>query len=604
MDDVNVHFVKTVDDLDEFLRWLSVDRDWLAVDTETTGLRWWDGRVRLAQIGDKNTAWCFDWEWWAGAVRQGLAQYTGPIAFHNANFDLHFLDTMGMPLPKWSQVHDTQVMTSLLDGGAPSGLKMAAARRVDSRVRRGETLLKDGMAQNGWGWDTVPVDYPPYWGYGGLDTILTARLAENEYPEIQANFKELYETERAVGMVLFNMEKRGANVDLPYVYKKQQELQQEKDAITSWCKTTHDFGPSSPASVRDQLLSMGAELTELTESGGLATTSVVLTALANTHAGAPIAEVCTSVLRHRKVSKTLASYMDKFLELADGNGHLHPNIRQMGAKTGRMSVATPNLQALTRGPEVRDAFIPANPDSKLLLIDYDQIEMRLLYHFCRDPGLYTAIMSGDLHTATARMAYNDPTITSKDWRRQPAKSAGFAKIYGAGIKTFAATAGIPLDEASKFMELYDEAFPGVDPFMGKVQAIARQRLKEEGAAWVKTPAGRRQVADPDKIYAAVNYLIQGTAADVMKQTLVRLDAAGLGDYMILPVHDEVVFDVPNEDLDEVRRVAMEVMPVPAEQYGVPLTVGEDVVARWGDKYRQPGEIQQDSPLELKDMGAL
>jgi DNA polymerase-1 len=199
------------------------------------------------------------------------------------------------------------------------------------------------------------------------------------------------------------------------------------------------------------------------------------------------------------------------------------------------------------------------------------------------------------------MAYADPTITKDDPRRQPAKSAGFAKIYGAGIETFAATAGIPLDEARHFMELYNEAFPGVDPFMGKVQAIARNRLRDEGAAWVKTPAGRRQVADPSKIYTAVNYLIQGTAADVLKQTIVRLDAAGLGEFMVVPVHDEVVFDVPLDQLEEVRRIAGEIMPVPAEQYGVPLTVGEDVVYRWGDKYSKRGETHDD-PVELADLG--
>jgi DNA polymerase-1 len=600
MDDANVYFVKTVDDQAEFLRWMGQSRPWLAVDTETTGLRWWDGRVRLAQIGDRTTAWCFDWQWWAGAVRQGLSQYEGPIVFHNANFDLHFLDTMGLPLPAWNQVHDTQVMTSLLDGGAPSGLKPAAARRVDSRVQRGEAMLKDAFAQHGWGWDTVPVDFPPYWGYGGLDTILTARLAENEYPEIQAGFKDLYELERAVGMVLFNMEKRGAHIDLAYVRRKQAELQQEKEALTSFCKQTYDFGPSSPASVRAKLLELGANLTKKTDTGDLATTSVVLKEQMMV-GDSKITEVAEAVLRYRKVAKTLSSYMNKFLELADSDGHLHPNIRQMGARTGRMSVATPNLQALTRGPEVRDAFIPSSEDNRLLLIDYDQIEMRLLYHFCRDPQLYTAIMSGDLHTTTARMAYADPTITKDDPRRQPAKSAGFAKIYGAGIETFAATAGIPLDEARHFMELYNEAFPGVDPFMGKVQAIARNRLRDEGAAWVKTPAGRRQVADPSKIYTAVNYLIQGTAADVLKQTIVRLDAAGLGEFMVVPVHDEVVFDVPLDQLEEVRRIAGEIMPVPAEQYGVPLTVGEDVVYRWGDKYSKRGETHDD-PVELADLG--
>lgn len=598
MDDVSVHFVRDVDDLGAFLTWLDQSRTWLAVDTETSGLRWWDGKLRLAQIGDARTAWCFDWDWWAGAVRQGLSRYRGPIAFHNGNFDLHWFKRYGVPLPPRSQLHDTQVMTALLDSGMFTGLKPAAARRVDPRFARGEGLLKDAFAQHGWDWDTVPVDFPPYWGYAGLDTIGTARLAENEWPEIQAGYADLYELERGAGTVLFEMEERGLALDMEYVHRKSEELAREAAALQAWAQQTHGVGLGSPSKVAERLVQLGAKLTQKTDSGGLATTSVVLKGL--TPQGGPVAEFAEAVLRHRKASKTLSTYFRRFTELVDARGHIHPSIRQMGAKTGRMSVATPPFQALTRGPEVRDAVIPSSEAHRLLLVDYDQIEMRLLYHYCRDPALYAAIMSGDLHTETARMAYGDRTITKDDPRRQPAKSAGFAKIYGAGIETFAATAGIPVEEAQHFMALYDEAFPGVNPFMGRVQAVARNRHRDEGAAWVRTQAGRRQVADPGKLYTAVNYLIQGTAADVLKEALVRMDAAGLGEYMILPVHDEVVFDVPREDLEDVRQTVSRLMPVPAEVYGVPLTVGEDVVDRWGDKYRKEGPV--DSPLELADLG--
>lgn len=214
-----------------------------------------------------------------------------------------------------------------------------------------------------------------------------------------------------------------------------------------------------------------------------------------------------------------------------------------------------------------------------------------------------AIMSGDLHTTTARMVYGDPTIDKKDPRRQPAKSSGFAKVYGAGLEQFAATAGIPVDEARRFMELYSQAFPGVDPFLGQVQAVGRRRLQTDGEAWVKTAGGRRQVASPDKLYTLTNYLIQGTAADVLKQALVRLDQAGLAEYAILPVHDEIVFDVPVDLADEVAREAAAIMEVPAEVYGVPLTVGVDTYSRWGSKYRPAGEaFVEDDPLELEDLG--
>ena len=600
--DINIHYVKSVDDLMEFKRWLSQDRPWLAVDTETDGLRWWDGRVRLAQVGDAQTGWCFDWEWWSGAVREGLSQYEGPIVLHNAKFDLHFLEQAGLDLTKkWPQIHDSMIMTALVASNELAGLKPTTMRLIDRRLGAGEKALKAAMADGKWDWDTVPVDLPVYWFYGGLDTCLTARLAEILWPEIEENYDDLYELERSTMVALYAMEKRGAHIDLAYVDRKAEQLAAEKLQLSSFLKETYAVGPGSPASVRDFLLHSGVKLTERTESGNYATTSLVLNGLRAYTDNPDVPIVADAVLRHRHVSKTLSSYMGKFIDLADDNGHLHPSIKQMGARTGRMSVATPNLQALTRGPEVRDAFIPSNEDNQLLLIDYDQIEMRILYHFCRDPNLYTAIMSGDLHTATAQMVYGDPTITSDDPRRQPAKSSGFAKVYGAGIETFANTAGIPLDEARHFMELYSEAFPGVDPFLGKVQAIARQRLQSDGAGWVKTPAGRRQVANPDKVYTATNYLIQGTAADVLKQTIVRLYNAGLEEFMVVPVHDELVFDVPRDQMQDVVETCRQLMPVPAEEFGVPLTVGEDIVDRWGDKYRKNGETYRDEYLGTEDM---
>jgi DNA polymerase-1 len=597
MDDAQVHFVRSVEDLSEFRRWAGERRDWMAVDTETDGLRSWDGRVRLAQIGDRQTAWAFDWTWWAGAVRQFLGEYTGNLVFHNSKFDVHFLELMGAWTPRWNQVHDSQDMVSLVDGGGPSGLKRAAARHGHPAAARGEVLLKDAMARNGWDWATVPVDFPPYWGYGGLDAILTARLAETMWPHVEAGYRDLYELERGARVALYNMEKKGVLLDMPYVERKRAELEAEANALRSWSLTTHGCGLGSPAVLVEKLQELGAVLTERTDSGSLSTNSVVLTLL-TMHPDRVLAQFAANALRYRKATKTASAYFRNFMELADVNRRLHPSIRQMGAKTGRMSVAQPSLQNLTRGPEVRDAFLPS-PGNRLVLADYDQIEMRILYHFCRDPNLHAAIMSGDLHTTTARMVYGDPTITKDDPRRQPAKSSGFAKVYGAGLRQFAATAGIPEDEAAIFMKLYSEAFPGVDPFIGKVQATGRQRLRDDGEAWVRTPAGRRQVAEPSKPYTLVNYLIQGTAADVLKQTAVRLHAAGLGEYMVLPVHDEIVFDVPEADVGDVLRSIEQIMPVGEEHFGVPLTVGTEVVSRWGDKYRK---MKRDDPVELTDVG--
>lgn len=597
--ETSVRLVRTIDDLTDVVTWLARDREWLAIDTETSGLDWWRGELRLVQLGDVDGAWVLPWKWWAGAVRELIASLPArrqKIVFHNAKFDVHWLQRNGgWDRPDWSLIHDTSTMVSLVDGGRPTGLKLAAARHVDPRAAAGERLLKNGMDDAGWTWATVPLDFQPYWGYAGLDCVLTARLAEALWPQVQSGYAELYELERASSATIYGMESRGARIDPVYTEAKRAELSAEVAALTAWGKTSHGMAIGSPQQLLTRLLSLGAVITRLTDKGNLSTDAVTLTLL-GLDPNPELAELARKALRARKARKTVSAYLDNFLELMDGEHRLHPSIRQQGARTGRMSVAQPSLQNLTRGPEVRDCFI-ASDGHKLITADYDQIEMRLLYHYCRDPNLREAILSGDLHTTTARLVYGDPTITKDDWRRQPAKSAGFAKVYGAGVEQFSATAGVTVEEGRRFLELYAQAFPGVDPFMGRVQATGRQRLRDTGEGWVKTAAGRRQVASPDKLYTLTNYLIQGTAADVLKRQMVRLDQAGLGDYMILPVHDELVFDVPEAEVEEAVRVIGELMPVPEEVYGVPLTVGIDVYDRWGEKYSLKGQAKDD-PLEV------
>lgn len=598
--ETTVRLVRTVDDLSAVAAWLDTPRPWLAVDTETSGLDWWRGELRLVQFGDADSAWVLPWKWWAGPIREFLAtavRLRHRLVFHNAKFDLHWLQVAGaLATVPWDLVHDTQVMVSLVDGGRPSALKQASGRHVDPRAAAGEKLLKDAFAQYGWGWATVPLDFQPYWGYAGLDAVLTARLAAALWPSVETGYQELYELERGAGAVIYEMERKGARIDVAYTNRTSQALTAEVDGLTAWCRTSHGFAIGSPQQLVERLLALGAPLTRLTDKGKLSTDAVTLALLAMSP-DPVVAELAGKALRARKARKTVSAYLKNFLELRDGEDRLHPSIRQQGARTGRMSVAQPSLQNLTRGPEVRDCFVPSE-GHVLVSADYDQIEMRLLYHFCRDENLRLAILSGDLHTTTARMVYGDPTITKDDPRRQPAKSAGFAKIYGAGVEQFSATAGVPVEEGRRFLDLYAQAFPGVDPFMGRVQAVGRQRLRDTGEPWVRTPAGRRQVAEPDKLYTLTNYLIQGTAADVLKRQMVELDLAGLGPYMILPVHDELVFDVPVDEADEVQEVVRRMMPVHEDVYGVPLTIGVDVYdERWGQKYRKQGVVIDD-PLEV------
>jgi DNA polymerase-1 len=190
----------------------------------------------------------------------------------------------------------------------------------------------------------------------------------------------------------------------------------------------------------------------------------------------------------------------------------------------------------------------------------------------------------DLHTITAQAVYGLGSEPPTSQQRQVAKSANFTRIYGGGAKKFADTAKIDEIEAKSFYRRLDEEFPTAKIFMQTVESKARERLSSEGRAYVRTLGGRICETSEDKLYKLVNYVIQGSCADLLKQKLVELDNAGLGSQMILPIHDEVLLDVDAESSNEVKKILEQTMPV--TDLSVVLDVEIDgPFARWGDKCR-------------------
>ena len=586
MDGVGLTLVETVDDLVKFFDWLGQRRDWLAIDVETDGLRWWDGKLRLVQFGDEAGAWALPWEWWPKAVTDALIAYEGRVVGHNIKFDMHWLarNCKGFE-PQWHRTYDTMIMAHIHEPHLRTGLKEVGRRHVHANAGAGDRALKHAMAQNGWDWATVPIEHPAYWGYACIDTVLTARLAAKLHPIVSAERRAVLDLENQVQAVLWRMEERGAVIDRDYTSETSKRFAQRAAQLATWADATYGVNIGSNQQTISKMIEMGGEFTKLTERGAIALDDEVLLALIRDGSG-PLQELAQATRTHRKLKKLVSAYFTNFLDLADSDGIIHPSIRQLGARTGRMSVASPSLQNLPRNEEVRSCFV-AREGHKLVLSDFDQIEIRLLAHFCQDPSLIAAIMdpSVDVHTGAARMIYRDPTITKSDPRRTTTKSAVFAKVYGAGAAKFALTARISEAAASQFMADYDATFPRVPNFIGQVQAVARDRKRDVGDAYVCTPRGRREtIGQGDEFYKLVNYLIQGTAADVMKSQIVALDAAGLGEFMVLPVHDEIILDVPNDLVDDVSAVIEREMPVPAGPYTVPLTSDLAVADRWGDKY--------------------
>lgn len=571
---INLTLVEEYEEVENFLRWLGERRPVLGVDIETTGLSFAHDRIRLVQFGDARHGWALPYDEWKGVVRHVLDSYEGKIVLQHAKFDASFLQRDGLPFP-WERTHDTMMMSFLVDSLGPKSLKPAAALYVDPKARAGEQELKREMAKNRWGYADIPINHPLYWSYAALDTSITALLAETLWPRVQP-FREAYDIELACERVLCDMEMRGMRIDYEYCKSKQYwllaELERLQGALAVMVGDS-DFNPNAPAQVAAAIKAEGIDLKKMTPNGQPSVDDSVLKAVAR--AGSKVADL---VLEARTNQKLLGAYFDNFIQY-HSNGILHPHINQLAARTGRMSVTEPALQQIPRKALVRDAFIPRD-GNKLLLVDYDNEELRVAAHFSEDEKMMAALLEGrDLHGETAEFIYGKGYTREQ---RGTAKGAMFAKAYGAGAPRIAEATGLPLNEADHLSRSLDRLYPGLTRTMGTVMNAVRARGAKDGFGYVKLIDGRHLRVKADKAYVGFNALIQGSCAVVLKQALVDLDAAGFGEYIALPIHDEVIFDVPAEDVEEVRKEVCAIMT--REDFKVPLTVSDKVVERWGEPY--------------------
>ena len=570
LESVNLNYVQNNEDVQAFFRWLSEKRDWLAFDTETGGLEHWKQPLRLVQFGDIDTGWAFRADRWLGVVQEVFDIYEGPIVGQNTYFDVRFLEEQGkLKLPR-ANLHDTKLMAHANDPTKSTSLKALGARFLSPKAKKLQGALQAAMSAQKWGWNDIPVDFEIYWAYGCVDTILTARVAEHFWPSIQSDYKAVYELEQQVSRICSDMEVRGVRIDMEYVNEKYETIQIYTAQLEEYCVNEWGVRPSETQKVAIKLNQLGVDLTKTTATGSWAMDKDVLEGIDH-----PLAR---AVLEHRQKTKIGSTYFGNFINMHD-SGVLHPSINTLGARTGRMSIQNPAVQTLPRGRVVRDAFIP-RPNHTWASIDYDNIEMRLLAHFCGDPRMIEAAKTSDMHAAMARIAYKDDSVDKGDPRRQTFKNANFAKAFVAGAEKFAWTAGMEIEEAKEFLAFYDEEFPGVKEFQKRVERVGRDRHASTGRGYVKSPIGRIHFSEKDKLYTLVNSLIQGTAADCFKQSLVDLDNSGFGQYLLLPVHDEIDMELPDESAKEMLVEIERIMYQP--NWAAPLTVSASLGANWGE----------------------
>ena len=567
-------------------------RDWLyrqpvvAVDTETTGLDIYsaDYRVRLTQFGTTTEAWVLPTEGWEGYLNTLIAGYPGKILMHNARFDIESLRAVGVTVP-WSQVDDTMIALRLSEPHLSAALKSAAKRHVGRGAGSSQQELHSAMSKHHWSWATVPLDFEPYVFYAAMDTVLTARLAEA--PKVQAGFNSpLYQLEMDMSAVCTEMEHNGMAVNLDFCAGTLQRFEQEIADIKMVVKEKYDLTLTSNQSVSHWLDTKGAAISKRTDSGALSVDKESLEEVLAARPNAEIREVVEATLRVRSLTKLSSAYFSNFMEM-NIDGVLHPSIETIAAKTGRMSIRNPALQTLPRGDNpdaqmVRRAVVPRADDQVLVGCDYEQIELRLIGANSRDPGLVAAFAEADsadgtdFFTAAMRTVYEDPELPKSDPRRNTIKTLFYASSYGAGVEKMAHTAGVSISEMQATKDAVFTRYPGVKHL---------QRLLENEASdndnWVTTPAGRRIWIDPDKPYVALNGFIQAQAADIFKQATVELGHAGLTDYMVVPVHDEMLFSLPEDSLDETLPLIKEVMTTSYE--GVQLPADPSAPGHtWGD----------------------
>jgi DNA polymerase-1 len=602
LQDVQLHLVDNVDKAREFISWLGERRphNAIAIDTETGelpggerdhALSPWHGQLRLVQVGDGKQGWAIPWKEWSGVFYEAMDKFDGPIVCHNIAFEARWFDIQSNWKLPWHRAHDTMIMAHIIDPLGSGALKRLAALHVDGRAVALQESLDIELIKNGWTWGTVPTNFQPYWAYGALDTVLTMRIWEMFYEKCGPGgpYNKAYELEMAARRIVTRMEINGARIDLDYSRRKYDELTQYSESVKTWAKQTYNgVSISSNMQLVRLFEDLGAEITEFTPTGNKAVTKDQLKLLTIT-GNDEVKKLAEVTLKQRKADKLANTYFLNFIN-DNVNGFVHPSVKTLGARTSRMSIQNPALQTLPKGDDtVRTAFIPKDEDHVIITSDLSQVEFRMFASLSNDPNLVTLFNRADAtgsdpFTEIGREIYNDPSMQRSDKRRNLIKGTVYGRLYGAGVAKQALTAGVAEGQMRTVSDAFDNRFPGMALFQKQIEDAGMRRLRAEGQGYVYTWTGRRLPCDEDRVYTLVNYLIQGGAAEVFKSNLVKLDQADLTEYLIVPVHDEIVLNAPRNDAQEIMKVVQECMTT-REGWSVPLTAEVDgPLENWGAKY--------------------
>jgi DNA polymerase-1 len=515
----------------------------------------------------------------------------GKVA-HNAKYDYIMLARYGLKVTPLT--FDTMIAEFVIDPGSRNlGLKGLAFVRLGEQMTEIEELIGKGKNQI----SMAEVDVQVAAAYAAADAEITLRLMPLLKEELErvGGMNLIDEIEMPLVTILADMEMSGILLDLSFFENMSEELQKRLNeiAIQVYESVGKEFNLNSTQQLSEVLFNRlrlePPDRGKKTASGHYSTSAAVLETLRGKH------EVVDWVLEHRELSKLKSTYLDALPNAINPTtGRVHTSYSQTGAVTGRLSSSNPNLQNIPirteLGRRVRNGFV-AGPGNMLLSVDYSQIELRIVAHMAEDEGMLTAFRQGqDIHATTAAAIYSVPLEAVTKEMRRHAKAINFGLIYGMSAFGLTRSTELTLAESQDFVEAYFEQFPGVKRYLDGIRKIAAEQ------GYVETLLGRRRyfpmLKNPTNVNLknreereAINAPIQGTAADIMKIAMLKIPAglqeAGLSGKMLLQVHDEIVLECPESELDATVRVVRETMEA-AYPLSIPLLTEARCGLNWGE----------------------
>jgi DNA polymerase-1 len=494
-------------------------------------------------------------------------------------------------------VEDTMLLSYVLDvGRTDHGMDVLSEKHLGHKPIPFSEVAGSGRSFIGFA--RVAIDKATE--YSAEDADVTLRLWRVLKPRLPAeHMTHVYETlERPMAEVLARMEERGIMIDRAILSRLSGEFAQDMARLesTSYELAGESFNLGSPKQLGDILYGkMGLPGAKKTATGAWSTAAGVLEDLAEQGN-----ELAARILDWRQLSKLKSTYTDALPSFVDPNtGRVHTSYALAATTTGRLSSSDPNLQNIPvrneAGRKIRRAFIAAE-GNQLISADYSQIELRLLAHIANIPQLKAAFAEGqDIHATTASEMFGVPVKGMPPEVRRRAKAINFGIIYGISAFGLANQLGIPREEASAYIKRYFERFPGIRTYMDETKSFVREK------GYVTTIFGRKchyprvTASNPSERAfnerAAINAPLQGSAADIIRRAMVRMDEAlrkeKLTAQMLLQVHDELVFEAPQSEVAATIEVVRKVMtdaPHPFIELAVPLQVDAKAAQNWDEAH--------------------